>query len=251
MAAGDTAATASAAHPTDRTTIAASHRSRRRAAVARPGRSRAGQPGSGNGCACAPHGQYGRISRSHARSPRTSSQSCRLIAGLIRMRSTSGRFAARWSSGDLIRRPARRIDAAPVRAHYPRPVPPSHASTAVERALRRRTSRPTSTSRPSLMAEMPQPRHRSAAWPRDVLDVEIAQSGRTRLLAQGFDARDGRRRAPKRTPRQVDGLESGPLGRQTHRAGNATGGLTADDVQRGRGRRIGSGRHSQRRRRYQ
>ena len=56
-AADDTAVTASAARPTDRTTIAASHRSRRPAAAARPGRSRAGRPGSGSGCACAPSGR--------------------------------------------------------------------------------------------------------------------------------------------------------------------------------------------------
>ena len=95
------------------------------------------------------------------------------------------------------------------------------------------------------MAEMPA-RHRSAAWPRDVLDVEIAQPGRAHLLAQGLDARDGRRRAPEGTPRQVDGLEAGPLRRQPHRTGDAAGGLTTDDVQRSRSRRIGSGGHGQR-----
>ena len=182
MAGGDTAATASAARPTDRTTIAASHRSRRPAAAARPGRSRADRPGSGNGCACAPRGRTTAASAAATtRSPRTSSQSCRLIAGLIRMRSTSGRLAARCSSVTCSA-VQREVNAALVRPHHTRQL---HrlALRRGQRALRRHIQADIDVET-ELMAEMPA-RQRPAAWPRDVLDVEIAQSGRTHLLAQG------------------------------------------------------------------
>ena len=49
-------------------------------------------------CMCAAWPYQGRIRRSQPRSPCTSRQSCRLIAGLTRTRSTSGRLAARCSS---------------------------------------------------------------------------------------------------------------------------------------------------------
>ena len=62
-------------------------------------------------------GYHGRISRSHERSPRTSSQSCRLIAGLIRMRSTSGRLAARCSRITTLGCPPCRVDRALIRAY--------------------------------------------------------------------------------------------------------------------------------------
>ena len=148
MAAGETAATASAARPTDRTTIAASHRSHRPAAAARPGRSRADRPGSGSGCACAPHGHTTAASAAaRTRSPRTSSQSCRLIAGLIRMRSTSGRLAARCSS--VIASGVQRAGSTPRRSARTRLGSSTVSRSAAVSARFGRTSRPTSTSRPS------------------------------------------------------------------------------------------------------
>ena len=191
---------------------------------------------------CAEWPYHGRISRSHARSPWTSVQSCRLIAGLIRMRSTSGRLAARRSSviSSCVHRAG--VYSAPIRPHHARQL---HrlALRRGQRALGPRVQ-PDIDVEAQLMAQVPA-RQRTSARSRDVLDIEIAQPRRAHLRAQGFDARDGRRRTPERAARQVDGLEARPLGWQPHRAGDATGCLAADDVQWTRCRRVASRRDRQ------
>src|ERR1700729_4514840 len=50
------------------------------------------------------------------------------------------------------------------------------------------------------------------------------------LLAQLFDAGDGRGRAPERTPPQMDRLKANALRRQAYRTGDTPGGLATDDM---------------------
>ena len=185
---------------------------------------------------------HGRISRSQDRSPCTSSQSCRLIAGLTRMRSTSGRLAARCSRVTTCGVQCAGSTAALIRPHHTGQLD-CLAVRRGQRALRHNIKADVDFET-TLMGNMPA-WQRTAAWPRDVLDIDIAQSRRAHLLTQHLDPGNGGRCAPERTAGQVDRLEPRPLRWQAHRARNAAGSLSADDVQRTWGRSIARRRYCQ------
>ena len=144
---------------------------------------------------CAEWSYHGRISRSH------DAVALHLVAELPLDRRIDqdaihlGQAGGQMQQRDLVRRPARRIDAALVRTHHARQF---HrlALRRGQRAFRRHIEADIDIET-ELMAEMPA-RQRSAARPRDVLDVEIAQPRRVHLLAQGLDRARWSKARPRR-----------------------------------------------------
>jgi len=140
-----------------------------------------------------------------------------------------GQTRREMQHGHHVRRPARQVNASLIR--------PYHAWQLDRLALRRSQSalrrdiQPDVDIETELVAKVAT-WQRPTARARNVLDIEIAQACRMDLLAQLFDAGDGRWRAPERTPVQVNRLKANPRRRQTYRTGDAPGGLATDDVER-------------------